>query len=165
MPPFFVLSFAVLGWIGREIYLTAPPIPSAVVSGDGTRAVYRRADIRHGQQVWLSAGGQQLGSVWGHGGYVAPDWSADWLHREALALRDLQARSLFGAAYDELTLEQRGGIDARLREEMRRNTTTPTATRCSVSTEGRGHQHGRGALSRACSATDRRSTRSASSMR
>ena len=37
-----------------------------------------------GQQAWLSAGGQQLGTVWGHGSYVAPDWSADWLHREAV---------------------------------------------------------------------------------
>jgi nitric oxide reductase large subunit len=30
----------------------------------------------------------QQGSVWGHGSYLAPDWSADWLHREAVALVD-----------------------------------------------------------------------------
>ena len=39
----------------------------------------------------MAAGGQQLGTVWGHGSYVAPDWSADWLHREATALQALRA--------------------------------------------------------------------------
>ena len=83
----FVLSFAVLGWIGREIYLAAPPIPATVATTTG-EVLFTGEDIRRGQQAWLSAGGQQLGSVWGHGSYVAPDWSADWLHREALELRD-----------------------------------------------------------------------------
>ena len=31
----FVLSFGALGFIGYQIYLTAPPIPKAVVSADG----------------------------------------------------------------------------------------------------------------------------------
>ena len=43
-------------------------------------------DIRDGQNVWQSLGGQELGSIWGHGAYVAPDWSADWLHRECVWL-------------------------------------------------------------------------------
>src|SRR6478672_4380061 len=82
-----ICSFAVLGWVGREIYLQAPPIPLQVSSIDGS-TLFKGPQITHGQQAWLSAGGQQLGTVWGHGSYVAPDWSADWLHREALALRD-----------------------------------------------------------------------------
>ncbi len=94
----FVLSFAVLGWIGREIYLAAPPIPATVATTTG-EVLFTGEDIRRGQQAWLSAGGQQLGSVWGHGSYVAPDWSADWLHREALELRELQSRRLFGESY------------------------------------------------------------------
>ncbi|MCL4779385.1 MAG: nitric-oxide reductase large subunit [Gammaproteobacteria bacterium] len=116
----FVLSFAVLGWTGREIYLKAPPIPAAVTAEDG-RVLYTGADIQRGQQVWLASGGQQLGSVWGHGGYVAPDWSADWLHREALALREELATRVFATPYAELTFEQRAGIDARAKAEMRRN--------------------------------------------
>ncbi|MCK6370149.1 MAG: nitric-oxide reductase large subunit [Gammaproteobacteria bacterium] len=130
----FVASFAALGWIGREIYLAAPPIP-AVVLADNEEAIFTADQIRHGQKVWLSAGGQQLGSVWGHGSYVAPDWSADWLHREALALRELKAQRLFGAAYEELGLEQRGGIDARLREEMRRNTYDAASDRVELSAD------------------------------
>ena len=130
----FVLSFAVLGWIGREIYLAAPPIPATVATTTG-EVLFTGEDIRRGQQAWLSAGGQQLGSVWGHGSYVAPDWSADWLHREALELRELQSRRLFGESYSKLTLEQRGGIDARLRAEMRSNGFDPETGTLVVSAE------------------------------
>src|SRR3569623_1405103 len=89
----FVLSFGALGYLGWQIYLTAPPIPERVVSASG-QVVFTGDQIRHGQQVWLSSGGQQQGSVWGHGAYVAPDWSADWLHREAVTLRDLRAKTI-----------------------------------------------------------------------
>ena len=43
--------------------------------------------------MWQSICGQQLGSIWGHGALVAPDWSADWLHREATAWLDVRARA------------------------------------------------------------------------
>ncbi len=76
----FILSFAALGWLGREIYLAAPPIPNEVRQA-GRGLIFSGEQIRQGQQAWLKAGGQQLGTVWGHGSYVAPDWSADWLHR------------------------------------------------------------------------------------
>jgi len=42
--------------------------------------------------------------VWGHGSYVAPDWSADWLHREAVALRDILAQKSYGRTFDALAL-------------------------------------------------------------
>lgn len=117
----FVLSFAALGFIGWQIYLQAPPIPSAVVSEDG-EALFGPGEVLRGQQAWLSAGGQQLGTVWGHGSYVAPDWSADWLHREAAAYRDILARSRHGTAYERLAVEPRGAVDALVKQEFRRNT-------------------------------------------
>src|SRR3954464_13503611 len=43
---------------------------------------HRAIKMRRGSRDQL---GMQLGSIWGHGGYVAPDWSADWLYREAVA--------------------------------------------------------------------------------
>ncbi len=78
-------AFLILGGLGVEVYRQAPPIPERVVAADG-RVLVTRDDILDGQQVWQSIGGQQVGSIWGHGAYQAPDWSADWLHREALAL-------------------------------------------------------------------------------
>lgn len=118
-------SFAVLLWAGGEIFRAAPPVPEKVLAEDGA-VVYTRDDIQTGRQVWQSLGGMQLGSIWGHGGYVAPDWSADWLHREAVATLDLWARQGGGSAtYAQLPTEQQAALRARLQETMRRNTYDP----------------------------------------
>ena len=129
----FVLSFAVLGWLGREIYLAAPPIPDVkAASGD---LLYTAGQIREGQRAWLAAGGQQLGTVWGHGSYVAPDWSADWLHREAVAYRDIRSQTMYKAPYAKLTLAQRGSVDALVKDELRRNTYDRATNTLTVSAE------------------------------
>lgn len=78
-----LLSFAVLGYYGGKIYQVMPPIPQRVVTTTGT-VLFTGDDIREGQNVWQSIGGHAIGSVWGHGAYVAPDWAADWLHRECM---------------------------------------------------------------------------------
>lgn len=115
-------SFAVLLWAGGEIFRAAPPMPERVVAVDGT-VVYTRDDIQTGRQVWQSMGGMQLGSIWGHGGYVAPDWSADWLHREATAILDMWARQDGGSAtYAQLPAVEQATLRGRLQEVMRRNT-------------------------------------------
>ena len=120
-----IASFAVLLWSGSQIYQKAPPMPERVVSAAGDD-IYSRAEIEKGRQVWQSMGGMQLGSIWGHGGYVAPDWSADWLHREAVALLDRWALQEFSVdSYEELNEEQAAGLQRRLRTEMRRNTYDP----------------------------------------
>jgi len=129
----FVLSFAVLGWLGREIYLAAPPYPEVKVAGGGT--LFTAAELKEGQRAWLAAGGQQLGTVWGHGSYVAPDWSADWLHREAVALRDILARKMHAAPYEALALGERAAVDAVVKREMRLNTYDATRNTVTVSAE------------------------------
>ena len=91
----FVLSLAALGWLGREIYLAAPPIPEVVRTKSG-ETLFTGEQIRDGQQ---------LGSVWGHGAYVAPDWPA--LHLERYAL---------------LTPTQRASVDALVEQQIRANT-------------------------------------------
>lgn len=116
-----VASFAILLWVGKEIYQKAPPIPKQVTSTQGD-VLYTAEQVQLGQQAWLSAGGQQLGTVWGHGSYVAPDWSADWLHREALALQDLFAQHNFNTTYANLNTSQKGQVDALVKQELRTNT-------------------------------------------
>ena len=130
----FILSFGALGYLGWEIYLTAPPIPKAVVSTAGD-VIFTGEQVQRGQQAWLSSGGQQQGSVWGHGAYVAPDWSADWLHREATALQNLRTQELQKTKVG-LGTADRGAIDAALQEEMRRNTYDASSGVITVS-EGR----------------------------
>lgn len=68
-------TFLLLGFFGREVYRQAPPIPGSVATAAG-QVLFTKDDILTGQQVWQSIGGQQVGTVWGHGAYVAPDWSA-----------------------------------------------------------------------------------------
>ena len=128
----FVLSFGALGYLGWQIYLAAPPIPEQVVTADG-KLLFTGEQIRHGQQAWLAAGGQQLGTVWGHGAYVAPDWSADWLHREATELRALRLKSRAGALPP--TMEQSAAVEVLLKDEMRRNTYDTIDSRITVSPE------------------------------
>jgi nitric oxide reductase subunit B len=119
-----VVSFGVLLWTGGEIYRKAPPLPDRVVAADGS-VIYTAADIEKGRQVWQSMGGMQVGSIWGHGGYVAPDWSADWLHREAEAVLDGWARAEGAERYATLPAERQAGLRGRLESRMRVNTYDP----------------------------------------
>src|SRR6185503_13139345 len=122
-----VIAFSVLLFMGGEIYRKAPPMPDKVVGANGA-TVFERADIERGRQVWQSLGGMQLGSIWGHGAYVAPDWSADWVHREATDVLDSWSERAVGVAFKDLEAEQRAGLSGKLRESIRRNTYDP-ATR------------------------------------
>ncbi len=119
-------SFAVLGYYGRELYQVAPPIPERVVTREG-RVVFTGEDIRNGQNVWQSMGGQEVGSIWGHGAYVAPDWTADWLHREATRMLDAWAYEARGRAYETLDPESQASLRERLREAIRANTYDPSS--------------------------------------
>jgi len=114
------VTFAVLLWMGREIHHQAPPLPERVATPGG-QVLYTRADIEAGRQVWQSIGGQQLGSIWGHGALIAPDWSADWLHREADELLGMWARRDDGVAWASLDEGRQEVLKARLRKELRTN--------------------------------------------
>ena len=114
-------TFTVLLWMGGEIHRSAPPMPERVVTAAGN-TLFTREDIEQGRIVWQSIGGQQLGSIWGHGALVAPDWSADWLHREASGLLDLWARRDHEAAFEQLSAEKQGALKERLHAELRANT-------------------------------------------
>jgi len=115
------LSFAVLLYYGREIYLKAPPIPAQVITQDGVTLMTNEEIIR-GQQVWQSIGGQEVGSVWGHGAYVAPDWTADWLHRESVFLLNLWSQREHQKNFDDLNVEEKAVLQARLTDQLKKNT-------------------------------------------
>jgi nitric oxide reductase subunit B len=119
-----VLSFAVLGWTGVRVYQQAPPIPDRVVATDG-EVVITSGQIGRGQNVWQAMGGMQVGSIWGHGSYVAPDWTADWLHREALFILDEWARVDHATTYERLAGPERARLRARLTALLRENTFEP----------------------------------------
>ena len=115
-----IASFAVLGGVGRKMISQAPPLPDVYMTNG--QLLFTGATITDGQGVWQSIGGQEIGTVWGHGAYVAPDWSADWLHRESEFLLNTWAVRAGAANFDALNLDQQAVLKARLIREMRTNT-------------------------------------------
>ena len=118
-------TFLVLGFFGREVYRQAPPIPERVV----TR---RRATLlidagRHPRRPAGLAVSRAASSSARSGATAPtrrPDWSADWLHREALALLDVLGRAA-STASPSPTLARRAPGRAAARgsqREMRANT-------------------------------------------
>jgi nitric oxide reductase subunit B len=128
------VSFGVLGWVGTRIYQQAPPVPDRVVSTQG-RVIFDRAQIEEGQDVWRSFGGQEMGSIWGHGAYHAPDWTADWLHREISDVLDGWAGHDANSTYAMLGAEQQAALRERARAEYRRNAYDAKSTVITVSEE------------------------------
>ncbi len=128
------VMFGTLLWFGREIYHAAPPTPERVQTTQG-QTLYTLDDIQRGQNVWQAMGGMQQGSIWGHGGYLAPDWSADWLHREASALLDIRARAEGSSSFASLTPREQAADEAELRIDMRRNTYDPATGTVTVTPE------------------------------
>ncbi|HET6178019.1 MAG TPA: nitric-oxide reductase large subunit [Candidatus Sulfotelmatobacter sp.] len=125
------LSFAVLGGVGIKVLKSAPPIPSQVVSSDG-QVLFDGSAVLDGQGVWQSIGGQEVGTVWGHGAYVAPDWTADWLHRECVFILDRWAKESGASDYAGLGAEQQAALQARLRTIIRTNTYDAATGRITV---------------------------------
>lgn len=129
-----LISFGVLGYYGYEIYQQSPPVPKKIVSENG-ETIITEQDIKDGQNIWQSIGGQEVGSIWGHGSYVAPDWTADWLHREALFILDMYANTDFDTSYKDLGSEQQAALKVRLQNNLRKNTYNESEQSITISKE------------------------------
>ena len=76
-------GFLILGILAYRTYTDEPPIPSKVLGSDGP-LLFTGEDITAGQEVFLKDGLMEYGSIFGHGAYLGPDFTADYLHRAAL---------------------------------------------------------------------------------
>ena len=126
-------SFTVLGVVGRKMISQAPPIPD-VYAADG-KLLFTGSTITDGQGVWQSIGGQEIGTVWGHGAYVAPDWSADWIHRESEILLDRWAQQDGAQNFAALGPDQQAVLKARLVREIRTNRYDASANRVTLDSD------------------------------
>ena len=79
----FIFGFFVLGFLAYRTYTGEPPIPEKVTDPDGN-VLFTRADIMAGQGTFLLNGLMEYGSIFGHGAYLGPDFTVDYLHRAAL---------------------------------------------------------------------------------
>ncbi|MCU7525422.1 MAG: nitric-oxide reductase large subunit [Ignavibacteria bacterium] len=126
-----LVSFSVLGWVGAKIYQQAPPIAERVVTATG-QVVFESGAIEKGQNVWQAMGGMEVGSIWGHGSYTAPDWTADWLHREAMFILNEWSKTDYNTTYSQLDVEKQSLLQARLSKMMRNNTYDPTTNQIRI---------------------------------
>jgi nitric oxide reductase subunit B len=122
-----IVTFTVLISAGAAIYKNAPPIPATIISLQ-QEIIFTQAEIQSGQETYLARGGQHIGSIWGHGSYLAPDWTADVLHRWGLATAGILYDG--DPAFSQTDLEALSPIDratlqAKVQQEFKTNRYTP----------------------------------------
>jgi nitric oxide reductase subunit B len=115
-----VVGFGLLLLITVLAYRNAPPIPDRAVDASG-HTLYTGEDVRDGQALFLRYGLMDNGSIWGHGAYLGPDYSALALHQMGLDTAAAQALERFGKPMDELDDIERAGIRAQVAVVLKTN--------------------------------------------
>ncbi len=77
-------GFCIMGVLAYYNYTDEPPIPKEVQDTAG-QVLFTHGDIIAGQHVFLESGLMEYGSIFGHGAYLGPDFTAQYLHRAALS--------------------------------------------------------------------------------
>src|SRR5215510_9537638 len=119
-------GFAVLILLTVKAYQNAPPIPGKFVDPDRAIVVVA-ADRAIVQQVFLKHGLMDNGTIWGHGGYLGPDFSAQSLHFLALDLADRIARKRLSRGYTDLTSEEKAAVDGAVALDLKANRYDPAS--------------------------------------
>jgi nitric oxide reductase subunit B len=116
----FLAGMAVLIFISVQAYRHAPPVPAKVV-GPGGETIFTGRDIETGQQIFLKYALMQNGSIWGHGSYLGPDFSARYLHELSLDARNLLGSKTFGQDLSMLDVAQRAAVNAQVALLLKEN--------------------------------------------
>jgi nitric oxide reductase subunit B len=106
-----LLEFATLIWVTTGSYYgkLKPPIPEKVIDPSG-QVVFTEADIQNGQQVFLKKALMDNGSIWGHGAYLGPDFSGQYLHNLALEVTGFLALEKYKSSDSALSREQQESL-------------------------------------------------------
>jgi nitric oxide reductase subunit B len=115
-----ILGFSVLTWVAVRSYKDAPPIPEKVIGATGT-ILFTGADILAGQQVFLKNGLMENGTIWGHGAYLGPDFSAAYLHGLAVDSAEFIANERFKHPLSQLTSLERAAVNAEVSDSLKQN--------------------------------------------
>lgn len=121
-----LLEFAVLIWVttGSLYRNLKPPIPEKVLDNSGS-VVFTKTDIENGQQVFLKKALMSNGSIWGHGAYMGPDFSAQYLHNLALEVRNYIALEKYNSNFSELAPDQKETLVGLTRNFLSNNRYNP----------------------------------------
>ncbi len=115
-------GLAVLFGITASTYMgrVGPPIPARVVDQAG-EVVFTGDDITAGQQVFLKHAIMENGTIWGHGAYLGPDFSAQYLHELVLDTQDDLAMRAFRRPFTQLSSEEQSMAQMESRKLLREN--------------------------------------------
>jgi nitric oxide reductase subunit B len=80
----YLIGFTVLALLAYLVYRDQPPVPGRVVAGE--KVLFTRDDVIGGMNVFQRYGLMEYGSVYGHGAYLGPDFTAEYLHKSAESL-------------------------------------------------------------------------------
>jgi nitric oxide reductase subunit B len=117
----FLGGFFGLGIAGYLNYTSEPPIPAKVVGPDGA-TLFTSDDVIAGQGVFLGNGLMEYGTIFGHGAYLGPDFTADYLHRSIDAMRTRYAADSAGQSPSTLVPDSTEVlIAARITEDLKTN--------------------------------------------
>ncbi len=119
-----IFGFSVLAIVTAFTYTNAPPIPRRVTDPSG-RLLFTGGDIERGQEVFLKHGLMEHGTLWGHGAYLGPDYTAEHLHREVQIARDSLASARFERAFAGLSEADQGLVGDAVRAELKANRYDP----------------------------------------
>ncbi len=117
-------GFAVLTLVTVLTYTNAPPIPRRIVDPAG-RLLFTGDDVERGQEVFFQHALMEHGTLWGHGAYLGPDYTAEHLHREVGIARDVRARARFGIPFEVLSSADRAIVADEVRAELKQDRYDP----------------------------------------
>lgn len=120
-----IFGFSVLLFMGYKTVVEAPPIPDKVVSEDGKRLLFTKADIMAGQHVFQKYGLMDVGSFMGHGAYNGPDFTAEYLHLAGTAALEQMAKEKYDQPYAQLDKAEQAALSVRLSTELKKNRYNP----------------------------------------
>lgn len=115
-----ILGFALLVFLTVKSYYTAPPIPDKAVSKDG-QVIFTKADVQAGQEVFLKYGLMDNGTIWGHGAYLGPDFSAAYLHNLSVDAQNSLAQTGYQKTYNKLTTPEQQAVQAQVTDLLKEN--------------------------------------------
>ncbi len=118
------VGFSILIFIAVRAYKDAPPIPLKVVNARG-ETVFTGEDILAGQQVFLKYALMENGTIWGHGAYLGPDFSAAYLHSLALEAAKTEAQQIYGRPLTDLGTPERDAVESAVQRLLQENRYTP----------------------------------------
>ncbi|MDA8142299.1 MAG: cbb3-type cytochrome c oxidase subunit I [Desulfobacteraceae bacterium] len=119
-----LIGFTILILLSSRAYNDSPPIPDTIVNAAG-QTVLTGEEIRAGQRVFLRYGLMENGTIWGHGAYLGPDFSAQYLHTLALAAADSLARKTYGSTLETLDAIKKEALSAEVQRLLKQNRYDP----------------------------------------